>query len=295
MLTLPVEYYDRQAVEDGLGSYVFTGQLEEGGDTGYRHWQIYIENDNPIKFETLRSKFPKGHFEVRKGTRAQCWNYVHKLETAVVDEPRVGSMAEPPSDKAGDRSADLERLRSRILLDGDTARDLVLEEPAAAGRVSYLKELEHADKARRAQSGGFRQLHVEYLYGDPGVGKTRSIYDKHGFDGQVFSVSSYRNPFDAYNYEPVLLLDEFAGQIEFEFLLKLLDGYPLQLPCRYADRWALFSTVYLVSNLSLASLYEDQRAADNPGQWNALCRRISSYKRMLGDGSVVEVALPVRP
>lgn len=44
MLTLPEEYYSRDIVEDKLRSYDYIGQLESGKESGYRHFQIYVEN-----------------------------------------------------------------------------------------------------------------------------------------------------------------------------------------------------------------------------------------------------------
>lgn len=63
ILTLPASEYDRSAVEAELGPYGYVGQLEQGGegdDDGCLHWQIYIENKTPVRFDTLRSKFPRG-------------------------------------------------------------------------------------------------------------------------------------------------------------------------------------------------------------------------------------------
>jgi len=77
MLTLGQDYYDQETVERELANYTYAGQLEKGDKTNdvtqkqFVHWQIYIENPNPIKFDTLRNKFPKGHYETRWGTKQQ--------------------------------------------------------------------------------------------------------------------------------------------------------------------------------------------------------------------------------
>ena len=83
MLTLPEEYYSRDIVEDKLRSYDYIGQLESGKESGYRHFQIYVENKNAIKFETLRSKFPRGHYEPRRESKSQCLKYCTKSDTRV--------------------------------------------------------------------------------------------------------------------------------------------------------------------------------------------------------------------
>ena len=47
-------------------------------------------------------------------------------------------------------------------------------------------------------------LKVVYISGVTGMGKTRGILDEHG-DANVYRVSEYKNPFDHYSCEPLLL------------------------------------------------------------------------------------------
>ena len=67
MLTLPESEYSKEYIFEQLGSYDgFIGQLEEGSKKdangeGYRHWQLYLEHENAIRFSALRKKFPRGH------------------------------------------------------------------------------------------------------------------------------------------------------------------------------------------------------------------------------------------
>ena len=57
-------------------------------------------------------------------------------------------------------------------------------------------------------------------------------------------------------------------------MLNLLDVYPLQLPARYHDRTACYTTVYITSNIALDEQYPEIQIAE-PETWNALMRRIS--------------------
>ena len=74
--------------------------------------------------------------------------------------------------------------------------------------------------------------------------------DKHGYKN-VFRVTNYAHPFDGYRGERVLLFDEFRSSLPLADMLKYLDGYPLMLPCRYADKVACFTEVYIISNIPL--------------------------------------------
>src|SRR5699024_1923924 len=84
--------------------------------------------------------------------------------------------------------------------------------------------------------------------GAPGCGKTSGFYEEHGYK-DVYSVSTYSHHWDAYNGESIILMDEFSGQMEFEFLLILLYRYPLRLPARYGDRWAACYRYVMMSKL----------------------------------------------
>ena len=56
-------------------------QLERGGKTGYKHYQLYIENKNKIRFSTLKKLIPYAHIEDRTGTKKQAFDYCTKEKT----------------------------------------------------------------------------------------------------------------------------------------------------------------------------------------------------------------------
>ena len=106
----------------------------------------------------------------------------------------------------------------------------------------------------------------------------------------IYRVSNFKHPWDNYEGQSVLLLDEFAGQIPFEFLLQVLDKYQLELNARYHNKWACWTQVWIVSNLPMESLPYYRHVS--PEQWRALCMRFTSYQRMESDRSLVNVPFP---
>lgn len=52
-----------------------------------------------------------------------------------------------------------------------------------------------------------------------------------------------------------------------------LDGYPLTIPARYANRQACYETVYIISNIDLKEQYPNIQAVE-PETWRAFLRRI---------------------
>ena len=53
----------------------------------------------------------------------------------------------------------------------------------------------------------------------------------------------------------------------------VLDGYPLALPARYANRQACYTTVYIISNIDLSQQYKNVQETE-PATWKAFLRRI---------------------
>lgn len=75
MLTISAEKHTQQAVEellDVLGAYIF--QQEEGGETGYPHFQAFLQLQSPIHMKTLKNKFKRQASTMRtsKCAREQC-------------------------------------------------------------------------------------------------------------------------------------------------------------------------------------------------------------------------------
>ncbi|WP_445718336.1 hypothetical protein [Flavobacterium sp.] len=135
--------------------------------------------------------------------------------------------------------------------------------------ISKMKSL--IDKKNRNKIG-FRAPEVVIIYGDAGTGKTRKIYDEHGFDN-VFKVSRYNDDkfmFNGYDNEDVLILDDFYGGIQFSYLLQLLDGYPIDLNVKNGVKYNYFSKVYITSNKPPSEWYKN--GLTNTYEWN---RRIT--------------------
>lgn len=83
----------------------------------------------------------------------------------------------------------------------------------------------------------WRDVEVTYIFGPTATGKTRGVMEAHGYSS-VYRVTDYSHPFDRYAQEPVLYLDEFRSSLLIGDMLDYLDGYPLALPARYANRQA---------------------------------------------------------
>lgn len=285
VFTLSAEHVSEGELLEKLDGYTWIGQLERG-EGGYKHYQGYIENETPIRFSTLKKKFPTIHLENRKGTPLQAYEYATKEETRIGKV--LGDMEKPPEEKKRGRGQILESLHERIR-NGEKVDDIIQTSPEAIPHIKNLREVEQSLIRTAARKKKFRDVTVNYLYGETGVGKTHYVYERYGDD--LHTITDYTHPFDTYNGEKVLVMDEFNSQIKLELMLKLLDRYPVELPARYHNRWAAYDEVWIISNLQLEEMYPAVQQS-SPQQWEAFLRRIHNYYEMGKGHIMVEIPKP---
>jgi len=105
---------------------------------------------------------------------------------------------------------------------------------------SMYRDAEYAKK--------WRDLFTTYMFGKTGAGKTRSVMEQFGYEN-CYRVTDYKHPFDTYDGQDVLIFEEFRGGLKHGDMLNYLDGYPLLLPCRYFNRQACYSKVFILTNI----------------------------------------------
>ena len=285
VFTLSAEHVSEEELIKELNGYTWIGQLERG-EGGYEHYQGYIENATPIRFSTLKKKFPTIHLEVRKGTQLQAYEYATKEETRA--GRILGNMEKPHEEQKRGRGKTLEKLHERIR-NGEKVDDIIQTSPEAIPHYRNLRELENVVQRTAARKNTYRDVRVNYLYGKTGVGKTRYVHETYA--GELFRVTDYKHPFDNYSGEKVLVLDEFNSQLPIEMMLNLLDGYPTELPARFYNKWAAHDEVWIISNLKLEEMYPAVQES-SPEQWEAFLRRIRHYYEMGKDSTMVELQKP---
>ena len=131
----------RKEIEEALKAYSYIGQLEEGSEDGYRHWQLLIDGGNsPIRFSTLKNKLPTAHLEPRRGPIQQAIDYVTKETTRVAEEPRLEHGTIRLSDEKG-RRKDVEVVREAVLEKGLSADEVFLQVPESNRMTTMVEKL----------------------------------------------------------------------------------------------------------------------------------------------------------
>ena len=249
---------------------------DETGEQGTYHTHIYAAFRNSVMFDTVRSKFYGAHIEPAKGKHLENRDYIRKEGKWLDDAKHETNHAETfeewgelPPDK-GKSETQAEHIMEMVKA-GKSNAEILDEVPTAYSRLNYIEQARQTLLDAQYKDK-WRELHTVYIWGETGAGKTRSIMERYGYS-KVYRVTDYAHPFDNYKGQDVILFEEFRSSLPFGAMLNYLDGYPVELPCRYANKIACYTKVYLVSNIPLHEQYPNVQQSE-PESWNAFQRRI---------------------
>jgi len=284
-----------------IASTLYWCMCDEIGTEGTYHTHLYIAFQNPKLHTVLANAFPNAHRDIVKGTSQQNRDYVLKDGEKFNKQPdgtydyidtsgkrHQGTnysdtfleWGEMPREQQG-KSKDAERIYN-LLKDGASNLEIVDTVPSAMMAIekvnqtrSMLRDSEFANS--------WRDLTVTYIFGQTGTGKTRSVMDKYGYQN-CYRVTDYKHPFDTYDGQDVIIFEEFRGGLKHGDMLNYLDGYPLLLPCRYFNRQACFTQVFIITNIPP----DDQYGNVDYASRLAFFRRIHKVVEYMQDGIVME-------
>lgn len=276
-----------RATLESLVSVDYYCMCHEKGSTEHVH--IFLYARSPIRFRTIKRKFPTAHIERGRGTvqenrvyfqKTGKWENTEKAKTVIKDSFfEFGEIPVEASEKAPKQFELLQLIKN-----GESTMDIIKNNPQYAFRgkdIDLLRDIYLNDKFSRTN----RNVTVTYIWGNTAVGKTRYIYDN--FDAiDICRITNYRNGkvnFDGYHSQDVLVFDEYRSQIPISEMLSYLDNYPLRLPARYSDRTACFSKVYILSNISLQEQYPHIQVSERE-TWSAFLRRFDNIIEMKKGG-----------
>ena len=255
---------------------------DEVGECGTPHTHVYVVFKNSVMFETLRKRFYGAHIEQANGTNQENRVYVRKEGKWLNDAKHETNLAdtfeewgELPPDRSR-RETQSEQIM-QMVRDGKSNAEILEEIPSAYNKLHYIEQARQT-LLEEQYKDAWRELNVTYLWGDTGAGKTRSVMETYGYS-KVYQVTNYEHPFDGYKGQDVIIFEEFRSSLRIDDMLKYLDGYPLLLPCRYADKVACYTEVFIISNISLEQQYPNVQV-DNPETWAAFRRRIHSVQHL---------------
>ncbi len=249
-----------------------TAGFEVGKDCGTPHIQGCVIWNEKKSFKAAQELLggPCATFPM-KGTFEQNIIYCEKDENVLRHEDNRKQGARTDLDLA--RTAVKRGANSLEMLETHTM--VVAKYPKF---VNHCREVYDKERAR-----DFRHVKVIVHWGDAGQGKSRPA-----FEAGAYAVANYRPEWwDGYDGEKIVLFDDFYGQFPWERLLRLLDGYPIQVPIKGAFRYLLAETIYITSNTHPDDWYPEMAGKAREG----LNRRITEIIEFVNDVQLLPVKM----
>lgn len=250
--------------------YLIFGR-ERCPDTGRRHLQGYIYFTHQKELSGVKKilECTRVHLEQAKGSSLQNFEYCSKEH----DFEEYGSRPTP-----GQRT-DLLEIRDRIrdeIPEKDLAEQYFTQWTVYRRSFTEYRRLVSKPKLRE-------ELRVFLLHGEAGSGKTFFVWEHTRQHGRsLFPTASGRLQwFDGYGGETDVLIDDFRGGADYDFLLRLLDKYPLQVPIKGGFVQWIPQTIWITSNLPFTEWYPGVEGES----LRALSRRITRDCRVVRNNS----------
>lgn len=210
------------------------GQVEEGGNTGYVHWQLLAISEKKITISRVKDTFGREcHVEPSRSQAAN--EYVWKEDTRIAGTQF--ELGQQPISRA--RPEDWDRIR----------------ECAKKGRFDeipgdiYIRSYNNLKKIAKDHSRApFRPtIECKVFWGVTGSGKSHRAFEESGMaenPEEVYVKPPTSKWWDGYRGEDKVIIDEFRGDIGISHLLRWLDKYPCyveekggQLPLKATKFW----------------------------------------------------------
>lgn len=265
-----------EAILEEIPKMVYWCMCDEIGENMTYHTHIYYALEAAQRFSRVKKIFNGAHIDMAKGTSQQNRDYILKEGKWEKDKKKETNLpstfkefGEMPIEQQGSRN-DIHNLYDMIK-DGMSNFEIMEINP------TYMLQLDKIERARQIvreekYKNEFRVLDIKYIYGSTNVGKSRGVMEMYGYSN-VYRVTDYDHPFDGYKGQDVIMFEEFRSGLRIHDMLNYLDGYPLELPCRYANKIACYTKVYITTNISLDRQYEEIQK-NYKETWDAFLRRI---------------------
>lgn len=279
--------------------YCFCDEIGDECETLHTH--LYFVLRSGVPWERIDRLFPNCHRDKVYGTSAESRAYVlkdgekfHKDESGHYEySDSHGSLhigtnysdtftefGTIPLEHQG-KSKDYE-IVMQMVNEGKSDAEIIDACPSAYTKIEDIQRVRSLYRDA-AFVDSWRQLSVTYIFGATGSGKTRSVMEEFGYRN-VYRVTDYKHPFDSYDGQDVLIFEEFRSGIKHGDMLNYLDGYPLLLPCRYFNRQACYTKVFIISNIPPTEQY----TGVDPESRKAFFRRIHKVVEYVGQAFPIE-------
>lgn len=274
IINIVKQYIDSSTIVNGKTGVYYCFTIEIGKE-GTLHIHIFFQFENPRLGNSIKKVFPTSHIDYCNGSNNSAREYVFKIGKWEGDpkaDTRIDGVQYEngtlPEEKGQGERTDLEMIRD--LIDSGLHPQQILDSDPNNYRLEgYIRKM-YFDK-RKKETPIKRSVEVVIHTGVAGSGKSNvmTLID----ENTIFIATDYSAAlFDNFCGEEVLFLDEFRGQIPYNQLLIMLDGYKVPIHARYANVLSVWNTVHITSVIPVEEWYNLENIRDT---FEQLKRRIA--------------------
>lgn len=221
----------------------------EIGDQGTPHMHMVLEDPAKARFTAVQKLFPSIHIERTRGNKEQAEDYINKRgrfeekNHTVVVPARYRGQIKACQGARNDLSVIEDLLDNGLTPSQIMDKSLLFRKQETLIRKAYFAK-------RVKETPPIRDVEVTWHVGNSGTGKSYIYYQlvqEYGED-HVYLMTDYgAGGFDLYEGQQILVMDEFKGSMKFQELLNYCDKYKIQIHCRYANGYALWTVIHITS------------------------------------------------
>lgn len=263
-----------------------------GGFWDVRECQVFVIDERCIVIDPLASfrvfalaplqllkLFPGIHLEPTRSSYTDNYNYfckigsdenVAKSDTSLCPVYSWGDYHVTPADDPESTKQSIWDYINSLLEEGLKPAELYQMDVRLA---YYANAIECTYLSRKKDDIPIvRDIVTTYHVGESQQGKSFTLVklaEQYGYENIHWVSGDYAWIFDGYEYQDILVLDEFRDdKIKFSVLLSILDKYPLRVNVKNSHASASYTQVHITSVLAPKQLYiyEDLRKNDTRQQ-----------------------------
>jgi hypothetical protein len=252
-------------------TYVVCG-YENCPETGRRHLDGYYEMKTQRKLAGEVKKFTKmicrgfGDLQTARGTAAENYDYSTK---------EGNDMYESGQAVVNGESCDLTGYKRKIDAGEMTADDVCMVDPECYhqyGRtLTKCEDLHLRNQFRKEMTRGL------WIWGATGAGKSHAAFT--GWDPATHYLWKLNDKSwqDGYTQQPIVVINDFRGEISYNEMLNLVDKFPFTVSRRSREPMPFTSRIVIVtSSLPPALVFKQRQEEDSLDQ---LMRRVQVVEK----------------
>lgn len=265
-----------------LAKYSIYGK--EIGKKGTPHLQCYLYFKNPRAFTPLKKAMPRAYIAPAKGNATQNEKYCSK------DGDSKSRGTKPQQGKR----TDLDDLKEQIMTGMKTVDEICVEQPTAFHQ--YGRTLDRLEAiALRKQYRTWMTKGI-WITGPSGSGKSHMAFENYSPETHYIKDISEGSLkwWDGYKGQPIVIINEFRGQITFDQLCAIVDKWPHTVSWRSKESVPLLAKTVIITSIKRPEdVYVNQK--DEP--WRQFARRfevielkLDSTEQKCSEGNIIPLS-----